>query len=185
MSYIAEIVNEIDATYASALNMRNWTLKAHGLARLVKHKDGSIPMSSAGESIMMDDNYSVNTYHRIIDINSEFDEENSFGDDEVIETENTVMLLVVYGNLERLRISNERFMDIMKAKLPSTSSVTRDGIMNIRVVASGIRLDSESLWNSEFAGVPFKVGPEESFFAVEYTVSMIIDRSCISACDNC
>ena len=191
--YAPQIVTYINAVLQAYLSGKQFQQGVYfGIAKqVVRNKDNQpfiVIFDNEGNDLsdFISDKYSISVYHRmngysfsgIVD-NEAF----SFGDGAKTKGLAMNMVMVVYGDRNRLKMTNEELAALIYVYFPSEVP------QNIRVQLTGLErltisptsTNNNSIQVQQAEGI--ECHPENILFTINYTINELINTNCIAACD--
>lgn len=148
----------------------------------VIHLDGTVQ----GTHFNAQTPYTV--YHRLISTSLTSMNNRQYGQDgNVVLVSNTVVQLVMMGSRGQLNASPETLLFQLLDSLPANIDVESGfniGIKSVKTMESSVEYDSYAIFNREFKGVKYFIGPELFMLAARYNISAPYMKGCASLC-NC
>lgn len=184
------IVDSINTSMQATLNQEKFQRGIYyGLAKVVlKEYDDdtkkAVPVIyTDGKEIecSINDDYSFNAYHRCISL-SQVPNPTDFGDGDNSLKETANMIMVVWGDSERMGLCQEDLASIMSASFPSEMTVS--DISKVLVRVNNINIDSFALYSQEYKSTDYPLNPENYYFSIGYTVETTFEKSCVDKCCN-
>lgn len=195
--YASAIVKYINAVLEQRLSSANFRQgKYYGIAQIakIKESDDSVSMKPVifdNEGIdinkIIDDVYSFVVYHRTlafqfanIDNNQKF----SFGDGASNKTQIINMVMVVYGDREKLQITQEQFTSLIYFMFPSEVldevKSQMQGVQTLTV--SPVSSNNVSLSVMQQEGIMCE--QENILFSIQYQIRMQVNGNCFNDCGD-
>jgi hypothetical protein len=198
MPYTDKIVDHINDTLkAGTLNRRAFqTGVYYGLAKIVNtvDRDGNksvtpfIYTSNGKKEIdpTIDDTFPFQIYHRCLNMSYK-PGKNNFGDgnSSVVETSN--MIAVVYGDPERLKLTQEDVAFLIVNGMPTNLTSTDAGNSNlglITITVQAVNNNSQQVFTVEYGSGDYILKPQSIYFAINYQIETESDRGCLT-CQDC
>lgn len=186
---IEKTVSLIDTSIALKLQSSEFVRENYGLCKIVT-KTGvntqSYPASvSQVKEIKAELNQKFNliTYHR--EISEEFDTADGYGDSESDRVKNTMMLLVVWADSRKIKMSESKLKNYITSFIPGNLNLDITGVFSTQIELQSDTLNSLQLWQQEYGDVSYGIKPEHIFFGVYYTVITSYNADCITLCAEC
>lgn len=188
-----ELINDIMKRSSALSNELFAGAMFYGLAQIETETDDDgdrrfpITFNESGMpiSVGIDDRPPLLLYHR--HIGSAFESVRSdYGDTNDRIKESAEMIMVVYGNRSRLRMSAESLSSLINLATPTNIDQTLLSGIKIdamNVVLNRIETDAQNVFNDEFAGVDFTISANEIMFKVNYSIATQFRRDCFNFCD--
>ena len=187
---IVSYINSVLKAYLSGSQFQQGVY--HGIAKqVIRTKDNHpfiVIFDNEGNDMsdFINDKYSLSVYHRMTGYTFSEEAQNqndSFGDSARTKGLQMNMVMVVYGDRNRLKMTNEELSALMYVYFPSEIP------QNIRTQLTGIEVANISplTTNNNSAQVEqsegIKVEVENILFTLNYVIKEKINTSCIQACD--
>ena len=177
-SVLNDIVESLQGLYSK------WPgAKSYGIAELVRRGEGLVPgvVDDKGEIkyVGPDDTRPVISYHRLTGLNSTVAASygNRLGD--VVNTYS--ITLVVWMDRTKTKMSQDQMLLYIQANTPDFLKATT---LSKKVIVrfTGAILNSQTVFNTEFAGTEFRLPAEKTMFQINYTLQVQFDKSCLKEC---
>jgi hypothetical protein len=145
-----------------------------------------IEMNGSVNTIAFNHGAPFTLYHRML--SSSFRKAtntSTFGDDQRTMVSTTAAQIVVMGTRADLNVDPVQLCMQIADSLPGTLSAPEYatlGIRSVNIYETGIDFDQQSIFNKEFKGIKYFIGPELFLLAVRYTIEGAYLRGCTSLC---
>lgn len=194
MVYLPEIIAHINTVLISKLTSYP-TAQYHGIANpiTVQRSSGQIVYPSTIEldgranAVTFTFTAPFTIYHKLL--NSNFTQRAGgkvFGQDaQRSMLSNTAAQIIIIGTRAEINVKPELLAMQIADSLPGVLSApeyTTLGIQSVYVIETGIDYDQRALFNKEFQGIKYFIGPELFMLAVRYTIEGAYLKGCASLC---
>ena len=135
----------------------------------------------------INDVYSFQIYHRCNGQTFSFKNGQAFGDGVSIITETSNMIAVVYGDPERLAITQEDLAFLIVAGLPTnlgSIEIGNTSLGQIEIKAGTINHNSLQVFTAEYGTGVYPLKPQSIYFSLSYMIETNSDKGCL-ACVDC
>jgi hypothetical protein len=185
--FITDINNAIDTLLDAGKYRRGNIL---GLAELVANgEEGTIPMivSDAGEgtSVVIDDNYTIQIYHRHTGSTYADIPDQSFGSGANEVRETASIRMIVIADRERLEESKSDLINYVVMGFPQrfsdTDTSAYDYVSQVNVTVNSTNLDSSSVYADEY-GIESDLPPQYVMASIDYELAIDINKKCFDSC---
>lgn len=126
-------------------------------------------------------------YHRLTATTFSMGQNQRFGDGALRKVDSlTSVQIIVMGTRDRLNISPEQLGMHIADTLPSSvvaPELQQLGVASLDIIEAGIDYDQRAVFNKEFQGIKYFIGPELFMLAVRYTIQGTYLKGCTSKCD--
>jgi len=137
--------------------------------------------------VIVDDNYPMQIYHRIMSLNYEQVAEDNYGDPVNFIKENASMSLVLIADRGRLQMEAEDLLSLIAVNLKPTLTTVQLAALSLiscNIYANGEAvIDSEIVYNREYNTQEFLLKPNLDMYSLSYTIEMVYGKNCLSACE--
>lgn len=184
---LEKTINLIDTAIAARLNSSVFIRKNYGLCKMIVKEGASAARYPASVTILnetkavIDSKYSIISYHRVI--SESFDDVESYGDANDARLKKTVMLMVIWADGRKLKMTDTKLRDYITAFIPTSLNVA--AFSNTQIELQSDTVDSFRLFAQEYDGQAYKLHPDHIFFGVNYTVISEYNSQCITLCEDC
>lgn len=137
-------------------------------------------------SVCIDDNYSLQVYHRIESLNYPYVEENDYGLTGHTITEVADMRLVFFGDRARLKVRPENIAAAVAVDIPKElveSQFTPLQLNSCFIEIGQPDIDPYSVWDKEFIGSPMKLGTATMMISIPYKITSTFNKTCFQICN--
>lgn len=137
--------------------------------------------------IDLDDTYPMGLYHKIS--GNGYSQENNggqYGNGNSRLVKQTQMAMIVYGKTSRIKLRPEDLEAYMISLFPSeiaASLIAPLSLNKMTVDLLGSNMNAPVVFQNEFRGVDYFLGPEDILFQIDYRVTSKFDRKCFNLCD--
>ncbi len=193
MKVLKPIVNYINSTLQTGkLNGHGFQSGAwYGLSQMVAgvDEDGEqyYAISYNGEDVTPYDVYSVNVYHRCLNVNPFNVPASQFGNGQTVIGVRFNMRAIIFADPERVAMDGNDLAVLFYAGMPSeikASVIGLTGLHRAYVTVSSMETEAEKVFQGEFkAPLPGQLSTSV-LIAVNYSIEIQADRSCL-ACQDC
>jgi hypothetical protein len=186
-----EIVDFINSelTTNQFSSKRFQTGSVRGIAELVTTEEETKPaiVDRYGDCtyVGLDDTYSFQLYHRVIQPTAELNIEEEFGDRKNIK-ENTEMLMVVMGDRNRLQLTAEDIKTGIVAALPlelPVSELNSLGLRSANIIPGSFNWNRQEVYEGEFKLEETLLKTNTIMFSFTYTIETVFDQACFTLCE--
>lgn len=188
----SDFVNVIDTALAAGVFASNRYQRGvyHGIAELVQHDEGTIPMvvsnSGQGTSVVVDDNYTFQIYHRHISSTHADLPSTSFGSGMNSVRESANMRLVIIADRERLEESKSDLIAGVVFGFPDqftdANTSTYSYVEQVNVQVTNSNLDSIAVYQDEY-GLEGQLPPNYVMAAIDYEMTIDVNKNCYTLCN--
>lgn len=194
MPFVNHCVEQINTAIMNRLNDKRFTSGGvFGLAQLMQREGETIPAlvdnSGKGEFTGFDERFSIIIYHRALTIlSAETPNRAGFGDGNTSITDTVRMRCVVYADRNRVKMQNVDLASVINASLRTRISRTNQtGMYGANVENITADLDPLSVFITEYQlpATAYNVPTSGAYFAVNYSLNIDYDTSCITDCTTC
>lgn len=197
MPYSSEIVNMIDAAIleTALTDARFDSRQFAGLTQQAVFRMGDkviiLPatITTMGEmaQVTPDDNYNIQTYHRIVsNVYGELDASEQYGDNNNAQASRMECIMTVIGFTKKLNLTVDQIEALFVAGFPNMvpKAFVQSLQMNrITVQILSSNFNSYEIFNNEFRGESYFLKPESVMFQIRYRVESIFTKGCFQICD--
>lgn len=193
MRVLKPIVNYINSTLQTGkLNGRGFQSGAwYGLSQMIAgvDQDGEqyYAISYNGEDVTPYDVYSVNVYHRCVNVTPFNVPASQFGAGQTVIGVRFNMRAIIFADQERVAMDGNDLAVLFYAGMPSEikrTEFTLDGLHRIAVSVTSMETEADKVFQGEFkAPLPGQLSTSV-LIAVNYSIEIQADRSCL-ACSDC
>ncbi len=167
----------------------------YGIADLVKENINDTVttkpciIANDGEctSVIIDDTYPMQIYHRIMSLSFEQSTEDNYGEPVRMIKETATMSLVLIADRNRLQMDAENIVSAIAANLPPTltaAELATLGLSSCQIYATGEAvIDSEVIFNREYRNIEYLFKPNAAMFSINYLIEMEFSKSCFDICE--
>ena len=186
---IREAVAKIDEAIKASLTDQRWNIRQFGLGRIMLRNDADnkrypvITTPHVKEDAIIDDRFTLVTYH--ISNGTQYAEFEGFGNDEEDIERIDTLTMIVYGNINRTRTTQEQMIDIITNLIPSRIELGVDGLYSQIVDLKSVNDNSQALFNSQYSGAENSLTLDSAFFGVQYTITSNYTSTCLDTCSTC
>ena len=135
----------------------------------------------------INDVYPFQMYHRCNGQTYSFKNGQAFGDGVSIITETSSMIAVIFGDPEKLSITQEDLAFLIVAGLPTNVGSIDTGntsLGQIEIKAGTINHNSLQVFTAEYGTGVYPLKPQSIYFSLSYTIETNSDKGCL-ACEEC
>ena len=139
----------------------------------VMHEDGEI------ETVVPDDRYALQVYHKLNTISYADSKATSYGDNrEVVRVMD--MSAYVFAVSNRVHMQAEELEPYISFGLPQEVNIPGHRTCIVRAV--GADMDKIRNYKNEFQNIKKFLAPNHIFFSVRYQAKMVVNQECVFAC---
>lgn len=190
MPFASYCINQINAAITARLSDK--TSLYFGLCQLMPREGNTIPAlvdyTGNGTFSGFDDSKRLIVYHRAYQMTSNDSVGANFGRSKTGVTETIRMRCIVYADRSRFKLNNVDLASIVSSAIKAEISVSdADGLQKASCENITVELDPVNVFLSEYS-LPvseYKVPPGAAYFAVNYSLLIDYDTSCITDCATC
>ena len=142
------------------------------------------------EFVGVDDRFSVQLYHRVIDV-SQVESPLSYGNGNTNGREEANMVVVVFADRKRTKLTPYELGFIIRSSLnqqfTGSTIASFAGLSGVTVEATADNYNSLEVWQNEY-GLPAETYPvklHQMLFSIEYTITTDYNNACITSCLEC
>lgn len=154
--------------------------KFYGIAKTARKDDNIMPYIDE-KYIGIDDTFSGQLYHKLLNIASANVPASGYGDQDQNLQNTYGMAMIVYFSEGKCGAADRLYTFIQSA---ITGRLKSDGYRSIRVNVTSAVLNDAQVWAQEYGQSPFKLSGEQRLIQVNYNIVMVYDKQCISL-PNC
>lgn len=198
MPYLAEIVDLLNQELTDRMtDGARFILQLNGITELQPRNEEdqtTIPVlvNTRDWSTFsgIDDRFSVQVYHRIIDI-KQVESPLSYGDGATNGREEATVRMVCFCDKQRTGLNQYDLAFTIRSSINkqyNTSALTAlNGLLGVTVEATSDNLDGVSIWQDEYGLQPqdYPVRMHQCLFSIDYTITSDYNKSCITSCLEC
>jgi len=164
------------------------------IAELMKERQGdsiiskpcTIDNDGEGTSVMIDDTWPLQIYHRVINLAYEQAPTDNFGDPVTTIKEIATMALVFMSDRGLLQMRGEDLMALIAVNMPATLTTTQLNTLDlnsVQIYANGQAIiDNEIVYNREYQLQEFMLKPNSIMYSLNYTIETVYSKKCLEAC---
>lgn len=133
----------------------------------------------------IDDIYPVIIYHRNAGLTtSRVTQRQGFGD-EYSDVVNTYqMAMIIFIDHKKTKLYPEELFLFLQSNMPD--ALKSEPYKQITIRTTNVILNSQLVFQAEYAGTKFTLPAEKSLFQINYTIESIFKKECFAKCpDNC
>jgi hypothetical protein len=136
-----------------------------------------------GKDVTVDDTYPFIVYHRLLNKNYSYPQIKSFGNPKEYIQETAEYVCVVYAKRSYLKMTAEQVETLIKVSIPAT--LTNQQLQQLQLKSAVIQhnssvLDTQTIFNNEYRGVESRLGSEEVFITLRYTIETVFKKDCLN-----
>lgn len=124
-------------------------------------------------------------YHRLLDISTEYDTENDFGDPDAIK-QTASMICVVMADRYQIQLTKEELIAGVGLGFPleevPASLLTSTGLQDAAILPGNFNLDRDAVYQQEFNIATMELPINYILFSYEYSIQTEVLRSCFELC---
>jgi len=142
------------------------------------------------EFVGLDDRYSVQLYHRVVDI-SNVESPLSYGNGTTNGREESNMIVVVFADRKRTKLTPYELAFLIRSSLNQQftgSTISHlSGLSGVTIEANEDNYNSLEVWQNEY-GLPAESYPvklHQMLFTITYTITTDYNNACITSCLEC
>lgn len=187
-SGVVLIINE---SIKQALDCKAQGGVVHGIAeQTIRKIDGTQQVfptvydnDGHGKDVTVDDTYPFIVYHRLLNKAYSYPQIKSFGNPKEYIQETAEYVCVVYAKRTYLKMTAEQVEALVKVSIPAT--LTNIQLQQLQLKSAVIQhnssiLDTQTNFNSEYRGVESRLGSEEVFITLRYTIETVFKKYCLN-----
>lgn len=195
MIYLDKIVQLIDGNFSNKLSAYP-AAEYYGIATPVAVQRNSgmivypnvINIDGSVQGTFFQHNAPYISYHRLLSTTFRPNASQRFGQDAMtVLISSTIVQLVVMGMRNKINVSPESLIMQLVDTLPAAiegDNLNALGIQSVGTKENSIEYDSRAIFNREFQGIKYFIGPEAFLVAARYTIEGTYLKGCASNC-NC
>jgi len=138
-------------------------------------------------SVVIDDTYPLQIYHRILSLNNELIDVENFGDENQKLKETAQMTMIVISDRNILQIQGEDLIELIAVNLPGKllqSDLNTLHLNSVNIFASGEAvIDNEIVYKREYNTREFLLKPNSIIYSLAYTIITVFDKKCFLNCE--
>lgn len=166
--------------------------KVYGLAQPIVRTVGSEQELLPGvvnrkgeiEYVGVDGDLPVIIYHKNSGVQVRVSAQKGVGDNQNDLINSYQMAMVVFINVQRVRLYPEEYFLYLQANMPTELKIQPYKQLLIRM--TNVILNSQLVFQAEYGGTQFTLPPSMSLFQINYTIESTFSKSCFAKCpDNC
>lgn len=136
-----------------------------------------------GKDVTVDDTYPFIVYHRLLNKSYSYPQVKSFGNPKEYIQETAEYVCVVYAKRSYLKMTAEQVETLVKVSIPAT--LTNTQLQQLQLKSAVIQhnssvLDTQTNFNNEYRGVESRLGSEEVFITLRYTIETVFKKDCLN-----
>jgi hypothetical protein len=196
MPKIDEICTIINTSIQGILNTSRYQgAKYYTTADIVKDIDKEkgeiwypviIDNDGEGTSVVVDDTYPLQIYHRILSLNNELIDVENYGDENQKLKETAQMTMVIISDRGILQMKGEDLIEIIAVNLPgklTQGDLNTLQLNSVNIFASGeVIIDNEIVYKREYNTGEYLLKPNSIMFSLAYTIITVFDKKCFPYC---
>lgn len=192
---IAQYINTVLA--ANVFNTSSFKGgKFHAIASLVPEQIGDEQIArpcvidNDGEctSVVIDDTYKFQVYHRIISLSNSLSEPDMYGDATTFIKQTAQMSLVFISDTNKIQLRGEELTAVIAANLPPTipqAQLTALSLYSVAIYPQGeVQIDSEIVYNREYRKNQFLLQLSTIMHSISYVIETVYSKECFKACED-
>lgn len=152
-------------------------VKTYGIAKLAVKGDGTAPYADE-KYIGIDDTYPSQAYHKQLSISSTTVPNSGYGNNDQSLQNSYGMALIVYFNEEKCGFSADKLYTFIQSSI--TGRLKSNGYKSVRVGVTSAILNDAQVWAQEYGATPYKLAGPQRLIQVNYSVTMVFDKECIT-----
>ncbi len=167
-----------------------WSTIAYLVAKTVDDKEIKQPVvvDLNGECTDVDfnDKYPIQFYHRILNIVTEDDLSETFGNPASTIKETSDMVLIVMGDKSKLQIEQEDIIAACWADIPRElkhADLSTLTLQSVNIIPGDINNNSQEVFAQENIGVDPALAPEDFMCALRYKIVALYSKNCFKLCN--
>lgn len=185
------VVSIINESIKQALDCKAQGGIVHGIAeQTIRQTDGIQQLfptvydnDGHGKDVTVDDTYPFIVYHRLLNKAYSYPQIKSFGNPKEYIQETAEYVCVVYAKRTYLKMTAEQVETLVKVSIPAT--LTNAQLQQLQLKSAVIQhnssiLDTQTNFNSEYRGVESRLGSEEVFITLRYTIETVFKKDCLN-----
>lgn len=112
---------------------------------------------------------------------------NNYGDGDVYEmSSSTEVQMIFWGVRDKINTYPEQFANIISDQLPdflTAPELSQNGINRINITPISINYDQRAIFQQEYQGVRYFLGPELFLFSIRYRIEGTYTKGCTNKCE--
>jgi len=171
--------------------------KYYNVVELIKTKDADkgteifypvvIDNEGEGTSVIVNDNYPIQIYHRILSLNYEQPAPlDNFGDENQMIKETASMTMVIISDRHVIQVMGEDLLALIAVNLPgkiAQINLSTLGLYSVNIFAQGEAIiESEIVYNREYNIGEYLLKPNSIMYSLAYTIITAFDKKCFPSC---
>jgi hypothetical protein len=194
LSQIAAIINtEIQTNVLNTSRFQ--TAKYFEIADIVKDVKEDVEIfypviiDNDGEctSVIVDDTYPLQIYHRILSLSNEVYATDNYGDENQVLKETAKMSMVIISDRHVIQMSSEDLLSLIAVNLPGKLTglqLLTNNLISANIYADGdCIIDNEEVYNREYNLGEYLLKPSSMMYALSYTIETVFDKKCFPNCE--
>lgn len=197
MAYEAEILTQVNNRLKSKLNTKpfqkgEFYLIAELVTRATDKEPQTIPaiVDNDGECIYVgiEDKYPYQSYFRIERFSQTYTNENTFGNDAPWVKQSSDIFFVVIADRAKCELTREQLITIVSSAFPqdidkaTLQTIGGNSILSADLLDLTINTDKQQIFDRENENVLVYLPPNIVMFSVEFTLEIVINPACLTAC---
>lgn len=186
MAFVDKIVESINATLKVVLS--SYKHKIEGVCDVTDDGNERLYLRTlTGESFAaIDDSYEIVCFHVAPESTYRVAEQQFGESDDMYESETQIQLIgYAYSGT---MLNNRTFSQLLLSAIPSSITLANQsdsGLYSTVIEITESNYKSTDVFNQLYAGVEYSVPPKDCLVSVRYTVTSLINRTCLPQCLNC
>lgn len=194
MVYLNEIVEFVNTVIKERLkaysNSRYYgityqAVKNEANTTIIYPSEIDINAKAGSVAINMKESFIV--YHRLTGTSFTYPTSGNYGDGDTHSVSSaTDLQVIVMGWRKKLNGTPEQLAMIIADSLPGSikeADINKIGIKQISTQATGINYDPRTIFNAEYTGIPYFIGPEMFLFSIRYRITGSYLKGCLTNCE--
>lgn len=194
MVYLNEVINFLNQTIKTRIGAYP-TAKIEGvMTQTIRNEQAKtviyptiINLFGKAEYTGFDNRVPFTAYHRLVGSTFTRNVTRDYADGDLVMINSvTDVQLIVWGMREKLNIKPEQLALVIADLLPykvEAPEFPKLGILDLRVIETGISYDQRAIFQQEIQGIPYFIGPEMFVFSVRYRIEGSYMKGCLNKCE--
>lgn len=198
MAYEAEILTQVNNRLKSKLNTKPFQKgEFYLIAELVERENSkgevqTIPaiVDNYGECIYVgiEDKYPYQSYFRIDKFTQSYTNDNTFGNDSPWVKQSSDIIFVVIADRAKCELTREQLVTIVSSSFPqdidkaTLQTIGGNSLLSADLLDMNINIDKMQVYDRECENTSVSLPPNIVMFSVEFTLEIVINPACLTAC---
>lgn len=139
-----------------------------------------------GQSVVVNDNYPLQIYHRILNLNNELIDIENFGDENQKLKETAQMTMIIISDRNIIQMRGEDLIALIAVNIPGKLQKSDLQFLNLNSVdmfANGEAIiDNEIVYKREYNTGEYLLKSNSVMYSLAYTIISIFDKKCFPNC---